>query len=170
MSSRDRRLRATARQGRRTGERFARLPVEVLQSEACRTLDGTALKVLVALAAQFHGSNNGILTLPLSAARNFGIRSSDSLNRGLKELVERGLIEKTHQGGLPPYGCSKYALCWLEKRSSSNSLGQNATTPKDWVTWTMPADAKKRRPPVAVRRRRSTTPITGRDPSADRTA
>ena len=146
------------------------VPVEVMQSEACRTLDATILKVLFVLAAQYRGSNNGLLTLPLSEARKYGIRSSDSLNRGLKELLERGLIEKIHQGGLPPYGCSKYALCWREKRSSPDSPIENAATPKDWVTWTMPADAKKRRPPVAVRGRRSASPITGRDSSADRIA
>jgi hypothetical protein len=146
------------------------LPVEVLTSEACRTLDASIHKVLVVLAAQYDGSNNGLLTLPLSVARRYGIRSCDTLNRALKELADRGLIEKTYQGGLPPYGCSKYALCWREKRSSPDSPIQKAATPKDWLTWTTPAKAKKRRPPVAPYVRRSTTPTIGRDSSADRTA
>jgi hypothetical protein len=170
MISGDRRARATGRKGRRTGQRFAMVPVEVMQSEACRTLDPTIFKVLSVLAAQYRGSNNGLLTLPLSEAKKFGIRSSESLNRGLKELLERGLIEKTHQGGLPPYGCSMNALCWLDKRSSRDNPIQNAATPKDWLAWTMPADAKRRRPPAAPRVHRGASPTIGRDSSVDRTA
>lgn len=140
--------RAKGRQGPRDGERYALMPVEVLQSEACRTLPAAQLRVLVALAAQFTGYNNGRLTLPLSAARAFGIGSNDTLNRGLHELMDRGLIQLTKQGGLPPFGCSTYALCWRQLDDPGGHHLMRKPTSDGWKTWRCAESSKKRRPPI----------------------
>jgi hypothetical protein len=168
MGRLDKRARLIGRQGPAEGQRYALLPVEVLESAACRTLSGTELKVLVYLAAQFHGSNNGSLTLPLSVARRFGMRSNDTLNRGLKSLVRRGLIELTHQGGLPPYGCSKYALCWWELNNPRGSPVALQPTLKKWVSWEEPPDNPRRKPPVRSASCTKSSPVIGGDSSDDR--
>jgi hypothetical protein len=137
------------------------VPVEVLESEACRTLPGTVFKVMVVLAAQFHGSNNGSLTLPLSAARRFGVRSNDTLKRALQTLCERGLIELTHQGGLPPYGCSKYALAWRDINNPRGSLVALRPCSQGWIIWKEPEDSQRRKPPVRVAGLTKSSPMIG---------
>lgn len=107
----DRRARATGRSS--SGERFAKLPREVLRSEAARTLPAGAARVLVALADQCVGpANNGGLTLPRSVARDYGLRSNRVLSAGLSELERRGLVVVTHHGGRGALGCSRYGLTW----------------------------------------------------------
>jgi hypothetical protein len=136
VARRDRRTRLTGRLGVTKGERYALLPDEVLQSEAVRELDGVSRWVLVCISAQYHGRNNGRLTLPYSAAVGYGIRSKDSLTRGLRQLVEHGLLEITHQGGLPPLGCSRYALAW-KSVDADEKLGIVGTlNPSNaWAKW-----------------------------------
>ena len=95
------------------GERYALLPDEVLTAPAVVSLPPAAFRVLVTLTAQYNGHNNGRLSLPLSAARGYGVRSADTLHRALNELINRGLIERMHQGGLG-LGCSRYSLAWRD--------------------------------------------------------
>lgn len=143
---RDRRARATGRLGVRKGERYALVPVEVLGSAAYATLNGSASRVLFALAAQYHGGNNGRLTLPYSVAKGLGIRSKDLLTRGLAELEQRGLIELTRRGGLPPFGCSRYALGW-QRIDGDDAHGLiPAPAPNRWAKWNEGA-GKRRSPP-----------------------
>ena len=48
--------------GRKTGKgRFARIPLDVLESRAVKTLPHAAFRVMVLLAAQYTGYNNGAL-------------------------------------------------------------------------------------------------------------
>lgn len=143
---RDRRARATGRLGVKKGERYALVPVEVLTSAAYATLSGSASRVLFALAVQYHGGNNGRLTLPYSVAKGLGIRSKDLLTRGLAELEQRGLIELTRRGGLPPFGCSRYALGWWEINGDDAHGLIPAPAANRWATWTDEAE-KRRRPP-----------------------
>jgi len=51
------------------GKFFAAIPVEVLTSVACRTLPAYAVRVLLAVAAQYRGNNNGDLALTFATAR-----------------------------------------------------------------------------------------------------
>ena len=141
------RSRTAGARGRRayaTGERFAAIPVEVLESEAFAALSGVGVRALLALAAQYRGANNGRLTLPLSAARLLAIRSKDSLHRGLCELQDVGLIEVTEQGGLPPHGCSRYALTFRGIDPADGS-GLVASPPSH--RWQQYAGGRQRRQP-----------------------
>lgn len=169
MSQRDKRARLTGRQGVREGERFALIPVEVLESAAFGSLTGMEAKVLVVLAGQFHGYNNGDLTLPLSVAQKYGIRSNDTLKSALKTLRDRGLIELTHQGGLPPFGCSRYALCWREINNPPGSVAPLTPTSKRWIDWADPSVSRRRKPPVRVATKPKSSPVTGRGWSDQRT-
>lgn len=95
------------------GEHFAALPVEVMDSDAFRWIPSFSVRVLIALAAQYWGKNNGGLELTLKEAARFGIKRS-ALYAGLRLLAVAGLIKKTvierrsSGKGVP----AKYALTW----------------------------------------------------------
>jgi hypothetical protein len=100
------------RKYKQPGERYAQIPHSVLLSEAWRSLPHYAMAVLVAMAAQFDGKNNGDLALTWASARRFGIGSHEHLVKSLALLLDRGLIVKTRQGGRRPLGPCLYALAW----------------------------------------------------------
>ena len=116
--------------GRRGGdkERFARIPVSVLECEAVRTLDHAAFRVLVVVAAGFWGGNNGALALTPRYADRFGLTSRDTLYKALRELVRRGLLIETRQGwrGVKNH-FALYALAWAD---INNREGQPLTIPE----------------------------------------
>ncbi len=148
MVRRDKRARATGRLGVQRGERYCLLPVEVLESEAWSSLPGNVAKVCIALAAQYSGINNGRLSLPLSVAKTLGVRSKSILNGALHVLEERGLIEITRQGGLPPLGCSWYALGWraIDADDSRGMVAKPA--PNRWAQWKQSGPTTRRTLPA----------------------
>lgn len=90
------------------------VPVDVLTSAAVRTLPNVAHRVLVALAAQYHGCNNGSLTLTRRTAREYGIGDTHALAAALRELEERGLVIRTRPGSRLPPRSAMYALTWRQ--------------------------------------------------------
>ena len=95
------------------GERYAQLPFDAMASEAFRWLPDFAVRVLLALAAQFTGYNNGGIELTASEARHFGIRE-DELFAGIGLLVAAGFVRRTvaarrRSGRGQP---ARYALTW----------------------------------------------------------
>lgn len=118
-----------------SGEHFAALPVEIMDSDAFRWLPSFGVRVLVALAAQYRGINNGGLELTLKKAARFGIKRTE-LYAGLKLLAFVGLIKKTVEErkssgkGVP----AKYALTW---RPVNGFLAYNiVATNRPAHTWT----------------------------------
>lgn len=168
--ARDRRARAKSRQGRRRGEWYALLPHDVVTSDAYCALRPVSVCVLVAVAAQYHGTRNGSLTMTAADAAQYGIKSHHSRVRGLAQLVEHGLIDCTYQGGLPPIGPSRYALGWLPVDADA-ALDIRAAPPANrWATWqpdttpTQPRDGASDMPGTADRQPRhgaSASPATG---------
>lgn len=122
---------------RMTGKHFAQIPVEVLVSEACKTLSNFAIRVLLAIAAQFRGNNNGDLAMTWSIAQNFGIRSKEQLTLSIAVLLERGLIEKTRQGGKKPLGPCLYAISWQPINDLGGKIesGPTMTPSNAWAKW-----------------------------------
>lgn len=100
--------------GRRESGNFAMLPDVVLRSPEAHSVPGEAIRLLVALAAQYNGSNNGNLSAALSVLRAYGFTSSDTVSRNLRKLEGTGLIVRTRDGmfscGVP--ACALYALAW----------------------------------------------------------
>lgn len=96
--------------GRKGQAGYLHIPRDVLKSEAYLNLDGWAVKLLVDVAGQFCGNNNGDLTASWSVLRDKGWRSPGTLNKALKTLTEAGLLEQTRQGGRNR--CSLYAVTW----------------------------------------------------------
>jgi hypothetical protein len=120
------------------GKHFAMIPVEVLTSEAYRTLPNWAVPVLVAFAAQYRGNNNGDLALSWSMARLFGIDSKWQLTASIAMLLERGLIQKTRQGGKKPLGPCLYALTWQPINDLKGKIesGETFLATNAWAKWT----------------------------------
>jgi hypothetical protein len=132
---------------RMTGKHFAQIPVEVLTSEACTTLPNYSVRVLIAVAAQYRGNNNGNLAMTRSIAREFGITSQGHLVQSLAALLERRLIVKTRQGGKKPLRPCLYAVTWQPISDLRDKIesGPTTTASNAWSTWTSgpPADQNK---------------------------
>jgi hypothetical protein len=121
-----------------TGRHFAQIPVEVLMSEAQTSLPNFAVRILVAFAAQYRGNNNGDLALTWSIGKTFGIDSKKQLVAGIATLLERGLIEKTRQGGKKPLGPCLYAITWQPINDLAGKIesGPTTTASNAWAKWT----------------------------------
>jgi hypothetical protein len=120
-------------------EWFARLPVAVLTSDACRTLPHVARSVLVALAAQFSGKHNGSLSLTRRTAREYGIANTHTLGAALRELEVRGLSRQTRPGSRVPPRSAFYALEWLPidepLRHDPHNARPTMKAADTWKTW-----------------------------------
>lgn len=129
-------------QGRREHGQFVALPSNVLESENFRTLSARATKVLLCLLAQlrFRGkgiANNGDLCLAHSIAKQWGVVSKGTLHLAIKELIERGWIIKTRQGGPAGMGPCLYAITiWaIDDCGSKLDVAPTNTPLGTWKTW-----------------------------------
>ena len=100
--------------GRAKNGRYAGIPHFVMESDRYYRSSGNALKLLLELAKQYNGHNNGDLSAAFSVLKSRGWRSKNTLTRCLNELLERGLIVKTREGWFSNPGgrCALYALQW----------------------------------------------------------
>ena len=83
----------------------------ILNSPAYRSLSYTARSLLVDIAKQYNGQNNGDLCLAYSQMRPLGWSSHGVLDRAKAELLERGFIQETRKGRRPNIA-SLYAITW----------------------------------------------------------
>ena len=111
---------------------FVMFPCDVLSHEIFRTLSPRATKLVVDIAAQYRGSNNGDLCAPLSLMKKRGWNSSDQLNKAKKELVEKDVIRVARQGGLNK--CNLYALTWfpIDECKGKLDIASTTTAPVNW--------------------------------------
>jgi hypothetical protein len=129
-----------ARRRSRSSERFARIPLSVLESEAVTTLEHAAVHVLLILASQYWGGNNGSLALTEQYARPFGFRGRDTIYRSLRELEKRGLIVCTRRGMKIKNVFTLYALGW-EDIHSRDGKPLDVPEPRNnlrWLKWHAP--------------------------------
>lgn len=100
--------------GRKEKGSFAQVPANVLQSPEFHGITGEAVRLLLALAAQYNGHNNGNLCAALRVAKQYGFRSGDTLARAITRLIDAGLIIRTREGMFQGAGskCALYALAW----------------------------------------------------------
>ena len=118
--------------GRQTTKSFVRFPHELLNHRNFSTLSPRATKLLIDIASQYNGRNNGDLCAPLSKMHCRGWNSSDQLFKAKKELVEKGLIRVSRQGGLNK--CNLYALTWfpIDECDGQRDIASTITAPHDW--------------------------------------
>lgn len=94
--------------GRSKKPPFVMLRKDVIRSEQYANLSYKAVKLLVDVLEQFNGSNNGDLCITMSVMKKKGWVSSGTLHAAKNELVNKGWLELTRQGGR--HKCSLYAV------------------------------------------------------------
>lgn len=135
----------------RSGVTFIQIPHFVLRSEKWAALSGSAMKLLMELAAQYVGKNNGDLSVTFNTMQSRGWSSNATFRRALNELEECGWIVKTRQGGRH-VGCNLYGITWwpiddgkgkhqhpMERKPShlwKNAVGRTETGPRKDRNWT----------------------------------
>jgi len=100
--------------GRAANRRYAGIPHDVMESDAYSSCSGNGVRLLLELAKQYNGHNNGDLCAAFSVLKSRGWRSKKTLARCLGELMTLGLIVKTREGWFSNAGgrCALYALTW----------------------------------------------------------
>ncbi len=96
----------------RDGTQFVALPHIVLDSASYQSLSYSARSLLVDLARQISGSNNGRLVLCDKALKPRGWNSSATIHKAKRELLESCLICQTRQGH-KPNRASWFAVTWM---------------------------------------------------------
>jgi hypothetical protein len=86
--------------GRSESGQFAALPHRCLAHENYTRLSSRAIRLLVDMAYQYNGSNNGDLTAAPSILQKRGWRSKETIRLAILELLHFGWITLTRQGGL----------------------------------------------------------------------
>ena len=98
----------------RSAGRFGGLPLSVWNHPDYQGLSGSAVKLLMDLACQYNGYNNGDLTTAFSVLSKRGWTSKQTVARAVKELMEADLIIRTREGVFqnPGAKCALYAIAW----------------------------------------------------------
>jgi len=96
--------------GRRESGSFLAIPHTILKSDNYKQLTPAAVKLLLDIAGQFKGANNGDLCAAPSVMKPLGWRSPSTLHDKEEELQHYGFIVKTRQGGR--HKASLFAISW----------------------------------------------------------
>ena len=118
--------------GRKESGSFLAIPHAVLRSPNFIALSSSGVKLLIDLATEYKGTNNGDLCATWSMMKKRGWKSQDTLNRALRELISRGMIVKTRQGGLNY--ASLYALSWrrIDECGGKLDISSTIAPPGNW--------------------------------------
>lgn len=144
---------------------FVAVPWVVLDSEAYQGLSHPARSLLLELARQYHGDDNGRMVATLARLQPRGWTSNDTISRAKKELLDAGLIFETCKGRRPNkaswYACTWWALdkldgydagvtavfrrgAYLDSKRKSSSLIPRGGTTKESIA---PCDGMRLLPP-----------------------
>lgn len=96
--------------GREAG-RFITLPVSVLESAAYLWLSANARSLLLEVALQCHGDDNGRMLLSRAYLKGRGWKGASALDKAKRELLDAELIFETVKGHRPNKA-SWYAVTW----------------------------------------------------------
>jgi hypothetical protein len=98
--------------GSKYTEPFVGIVRSVFESPAFTALSPHACKLLLELAGQYKGDNNGNLTVAWSVVSKRGWRSRSTLWRCKAELIKAGFVYVTRKGHMPST-CELLALTWF---------------------------------------------------------
>lgn len=90
---------------------FIALPWQVVDSEAYQGLSPHAKALLIDIARQYSGHNNGALRCGKAYMQPRGWSSMDMLTKAKRELLDAGLLFETVKGARPNKA-SWYAVTW----------------------------------------------------------
>lgn len=93
---------------------FAGIPRRVMEHPDFRGLSFSAKSLLLILAYQYRGKNNGDLMASHRLLRPWGFGSKVTVIKAINELLEANLIIRTREGRFqrPNSMCALYALTW----------------------------------------------------------
>jgi hypothetical protein len=95
------------------GNRFVAFPVYLLETREYVSLTHAARSLLLCIAAQYTGHNNGRLVATSASLARYGWRSRDSISGGIGQLMTAGLLTQTRIG-MRPNRAAWYALGWRD--------------------------------------------------------
>ena len=98
--------------GSKYTESFTGIVHSVFESPVFTALSPHVCKLLLELAGQYRGSNNGNLTVAWSVVSKRGWRSRSTLWRCKAELIKAGFVYVTRKGHMPST-CELLALTWF---------------------------------------------------------
>ena len=78
---------------------YVSLPHQVLRSAGYANLSAWSVKLLNDLLSQYRGYNNGDLCAAMTILKQRSWKSNATLSRARKELLEKGFIAQSKQGG-----------------------------------------------------------------------
>jgi hypothetical protein len=121
--------------GRRENGKYAGIPHAVMEHQCYTTLSSKGIRLLLELARQYNGHNNGDLSAAWFLMQQRGWRSRDTVDKAEKELEDHDLIMRTRQGG--KNACTLYALTWVAIDECKGKLDVRSTNipPGDWQRW-----------------------------------
>ncbi len=96
----------------RDGSRFLALPHTVLDSPAFMRLSAPAVRLLIDIARQYSGANNGQFVACMSYLSKRGWTSNDTITRARRELETAGFLIQTRIG-CRPNRAAWFAVTWL---------------------------------------------------------
>lgn len=111
--------------GRKSKGRFLSLPHDALNHPKYISLSYSSKSLLIEIAMQYNGFNNGDISIPWSRMQKRGWRSEDTLNKNKKELIGKGFITQTRQGG--KNRCSLFAINWEAINECGGKLDISST-------------------------------------------
>lgn len=111
--------------GRGHSRPFLQLWHALLDDTAYIALTDPAKALLLDIARQYNGSNNGDLSATLTTLKPRGWTSNSKLRRALTALLNSELIILTRQGGR--HKCSLYGLSWESIDDCKGKLDINST-------------------------------------------
>ena len=77
---------------------FVSMPFFVLNSSSYVSLSNAAKALLIEVALQYNGKNNGDLTVNFTALEKRGWTSRSGVTKARDELIEHGFIQETRKG------------------------------------------------------------------------
>lgn len=130
--------------GRQSRGSFLLLPHDCINCDNFTQLSPRAVKLLIDIASQFRGKNNGDLASSWSLMTKRGWTSKDQLEKAREELLRSGWIVLTRRGRRPRIP-SLYALTWLPIDECGGKLDR---APRNkplgyWKTGTNPEHTEK---------------------------
>ena len=134
--------------GSKYTEGFTGIVHSVFECPAFIALSPHASKLLLELAGQYRGNNNGNLTVAWSVVSKRGFKSRTTLWRCKAELIEAGFVYVTRKGHMPST-CELLALTWFAL-DVSNKFDPDALA--DFKPKAYRADTPLPMPPIKTKR------------------
>jgi DNA-binding transcriptional MocR family regulator len=121
--------------GRRSKDRYVRLPEYMLASAAWQSLDGNCRALYIEIARRYRGpsSNNGKIPYSVREAAKALHVGHSTAQRCFEKLQDRGFIKISKRSGFSVKG--RLATEWLLTEFSDDTNGTLALPAKDFMHW-----------------------------------